>query len=227
LERDQVARDPDVGADVGIRRVISYRVRRRDLASRIYLFLAVYDWLLRRESSRKPPVIASARLLRLCELAAMSAIPGGSLGVNFAMNHVAGVGRGSRLVVVAECTKRRGRYWEWYAEVGNSQGEVIAWCTLGFIADINAKCYTAQRLAPQFAARTIGERVWIRVCDTLGGLSVMTIPVQVVYVWHGWISMLATEAILAAGWLLGLTGLPFAISDWLTIRKESTKGGVR
>lgn len=193
---------------VGSRRTVRYRVRRRDVASRIYRRLG--------RAKRKPHVLATARLIRLCELAAMDAMPGVSLGKTVVVNHKAPAVRGSTVTVDAVCTHAEGRDWEWHVEV-RDEHEVIALVDLGFVADIDGKRY-ARRLAPKLAARPARIVWWLRILDALALLVVVASPAEAVYAGRGWISMLALETVLIVGWLLALTGLPFAIGDWFTVR---------
>lgn len=149
----------------------------------------------------------------------MFEMPGVSLGGKLVMEHLAPTVRGAVVTVTAQCTKRRGDgYWEWDVVVVDDH-EVLALVTLGFVADIDVKRYS-RRLAAKLAALPIGVRVWLRILDALALISVMAIPVQVAYVWHGWASMVIVETFLIVGWLVGLTGLPFAVGDWLTIRRR-------
>jgi predicted thioesterase len=204
------AADFAADAAVGTTRTVHYRVRRRDLASWIYRCLG---W-----SRRKPAVFATARLLWLAELAAMPAIPGVSLGYEQVIKHLAPTVRGVRVTVTAECTDRRGRDWQWTTVV-RDEHQVLGRCTLWFVGDVDRKRYTARRLAPKLARRPIRIVCWLALLDALTLTAVLAVPAQAAYVWqHHW--MLGTEITLTVGWLVALTGLPGAISDWLTVRRS-------
>jgi predicted thioesterase len=197
-----------------VSRTIRYRVQEDDLASNIYRCLG--------KSKQKPRVLASARLLWLCELAVMPALPGVSLGVKFDMEHDAPAVRGSWVTASAKCTVQKGRYWEWDVIVYDAYGK-IAKCTLGFIADVDAEDYTARRVTPKLAARGGRASCWLCVLNAFSLIAVLAIPLQVAYLWHGRIAMIATEIALAIGWLVWRKGLISAICDRITIRRSGKK----
>jgi predicted thioesterase len=197
-----------------VSRTIHYRVQEDDLASNIYRCLG--------KSKQKPRVLASARLLWLCELAIMPALPGVSLGVKFDIRHTAPAVRGSWVTVTAECTAQQGRYWEWYVTVRDMDGEISAG-TLGFIANVDAEDYTTRRIIPKIAARDSRASCWLCALNALSLISVLAIPLQVAYLWHGRAAMIATEIALAIGWLIWRKGLLSAICDWVTIRRSGRK----
>src|SRR5207245_319613 len=126
----------------------------------------------------------SARVLWLCELAVMPALPGVSLGVKFDMEHDAPAVRGSWVTASAKCTIQKGRYWEWDVTVHDAYGK-IAKCTLGFIADVDIEDYTARRVTPKIAARNSRASCWLCVLNAFSLIAVLAIPLQVSYLWHG------------------------------------------
>jgi hypothetical protein len=223
LRRRRATNECDAGADVGTRLTFRYRISRWDLASVIYRRLGVSKW--------KPPVFATARLLWLCELAVMSAVPGVSLGRRTAVDHVDLAVRGSVVTVTAECTARQGdHWWDWHVEVHDEVHEVgveperLAWCTLRFFADIDRQRYR-RRLASKLAVRPTRVTCWLGILDALAILRVVVTPVPVAYAaWqHDWVLMLTAGGVLIVGWLVALTGLPLAIRDWVTVRPLKEK----
>lgn len=196
----------------GLRRTVRYRVRRKDLASRIYRSLSADRW--------KPGVFATARLLWLCELTIMPVIPGISLGTNMIVRHVAPAVRGELVTVTATCIARQGNYWDWRVEVRDAQSKLLAECTLRFISDIDRQRYQ-RRLARQTRQRSAGLACWLRLLDVLSLVTVAALPLQMAYAWHNWTARLVTETVLIVGWLLTLAGVPCVISDWLTIRRNA------
>jgi predicted thioesterase len=197
---------------VGMRCTSRYRVRRDDLASRVYRSLPKDQW--------KPAVFATARLLRLCELTIMTRVPGVSLGTDVMMRHLAPAVRGSLVTVTAECIARQGLYWDWQVEVRDTDTELLAECTLRFVADIDPQRYQ-RRLSRKIGRRARGLSCWLCLLDVLALLAVMVSPIQIAYVWHDWFSRLVTETALVVGWLLVLAGVPCAISDWCTVRRNA------
>lgn len=150
----------------------------------------------------------------------MPALPGVSLGVEMAVEHLAPAVRGPWLTVSAVCVGRHGPYWDWFVEVcDDAAHEVVGLCAMRFVADLDVQRYQ-RRLAPKLAARPTRLTWWLRILDAFRLISVMAIPVQMAYVWQGgWISRLVTEAVLVVAWLVALTGFSSAISDWATVRK--------
>jgi hypothetical protein len=149
----------------------------------------------------------------------MSAMPGVSLGVKQVVEHLAPAVRGSVVTVTAECVNQHGRYWEWDIVV-RDEHEVLALCTLGFVAEINAKDYTERRINPKLAARPIKLIWWLHILDALVLTLLIITPLELLYAAHSEASMLTIESTLIIGWLIALTGLPFAIVDCLTIRNR-------
>jgi hypothetical protein len=149
----------------------------------------------------------------------MPAMPGVSLGVKQVVEHLAPAVRGAVVTVTAECVSQHGRYWEWDVVV-RDEYEVLALCTLGFVAEIDAKDYTERRIAPKLAARPIKLIWWLHILDALVITLLVITPLELLYVAHSEASMLTIEITLIVGWLIALTGLPFAIVDCLTIRNS-------
>jgi hypothetical protein len=123
------------------------------------------------------------------------------------------------VTVSATCTVQQGRYWEWDVTVYDAQ-ERIAKCTLGFIADVDTEDYTTRRVTPKTAALGAMTCCWLCTLNALSLILVLMIPVQITYMWHGWVSMLATETTLALGWFISRKGLLTQIRDWVTVRRS-------
>jgi hypothetical protein len=149
----------------------------------------------------------------------MPAMPGVSLGVKQIVEHLAPAVRGAVVTVTAECVNQHGRYWEWDVVV-RDEHEVLALCTLGFVAEIKAKDYTERRINPKLAARNVKLIWWLHILDALVITLLVITPLELLYVAHSEASMLTIEITLIIGWLIALTGLPFAIVDCLTIRNR-------
>jgi hypothetical protein len=147
----------------------------------------------------------------------MPALPGVSLGVKQTIEHLAPAVRGSVVTVTAECISQEGRYWEWDVVV-RDEYEVLAICTLGFVADVDVYDYTARRVAPKLAARPIRLIWWLYILDALLFIAIVPIPLELLYVAHSESALLAIEITLIVGWLIALAGIPCAIVDCLTIR---------
>jgi predicted thioesterase len=199
---------------VGTQQTICYRVRRPDLARIIYLGMAPSQW--------KPFVLATARLVWLCELATMLPIPGVSLGTDVHVKHLAPAVRGALVTVTATCIAKSEKHWEWALEVRDDSGEgdtgeLIASCSLRFAAGIDPQRYR-RRLAPKLAGRSVGLLVWLGLLDLLKVLGVAAFPMQLAYL-ESKTSTLATQAILVVGWLITQTGFPTAVLDWCTVRR--------
>jgi hypothetical protein len=149
----------------------------------------------------------------------MPALPGVSLGVKQIIEHRAPAVRGSVVTVSAECVSQHGRYWEWHIVV-QDEYEVIALCTLGFVADIDIEDYTVRRVAPKLAARPIRLIWWLHILDALVITALIMSPLELLYAAHSETSILAIETVLIIGWIIALIGLPCAIVDCLTIRHK-------
>jgi hypothetical protein len=149
----------------------------------------------------------------------MPALPGVSLGVKQVIEHRAPAVRGSVMTVIAECMHQHGRYWEWNVVV-RDEYEVIALCTLGFVAEIDIKDYIERRVAPKLAARPIRLIWWMHILDALVITALIASPLELLYVAHSEVSMLTIELTLIVGWLIALVGIPCAIVDCLTIRHK-------
>jgi hypothetical protein len=149
----------------------------------------------------------------------MPAMPGVSLGVKQVVEHLAPAVRGAAVTVTAECVSQHGRYWEWDIVV-RDEHEVLALCTLGFVAEINAKDYTERRINPKLAARSVKLIWWLHILDALVITLLVITPLELLYAAHSEASMLTIEITLIIGWLIALTGLPFVIVDCLTIRNR-------
>lgn len=207
----------------GRTRIIAhYTVGVVDLASHEYRCLGVQH--------RKSDLFSTMRLARLCELTAMKAgMPPMSLGVEVAIKHINGSIRGDVVAVEAECVKQQRRYWEWHFTVRDAQApkeqKPIAQGILGFVADIDRKDYEKRRLAPKRAARSWWRICRLRINDALSLLLFLAPPIQAAYLWHSWVSRLATVATLTLGWFLTRIGVPKAIRDWITIRTVAIEHG--
>jgi hypothetical protein len=147
----------------------------------------------------------------------MPALPGVSLGVKQTIEHLAPAVRGSVMTVTAECISQEGRYWEWDVVV-RDEYEVLAICTLGFVADVDVEDYTARRVAPKLAARPIRLIWWLYILDALAITLLIASPLELLYIAHSEAALLAIEITLIVGWLIALAGIPCAIVDCLTIR---------
>jgi predicted thioesterase len=205
-------------AAVGTRQMIHYRVRRKDLASRIYRSLGKDRW--------KPAVFATARLLWLCELAIMGTLPGISLGTEMTVRHRVPTVRGAVVTVMAVCIARQDNYWDWHVEVRDISNETLALCTLRFVSNIDRRRYR-RRLARKIADRSLRLSCWLRILDALSLITIVAIPFQMTYLWQDWTSRLLIETLLVVGWLLALAGVPCAIVDWITVRRAAGKSDPR
>jgi len=191
-----------------------YAVREDDLASNVYRILGVSKW--------KPPVMATASLLRLCELTAMLELPGVTLGRRVVVEHDDSVIRGAVLTVTVKCTPRDGGWWECEGTV-TADDAVIARCELVFLANVDRKRYHERRLAPRFAARSWQVSLWLCILSGLSLLGFLAIPMQVAFMArHVWASRII-EPVLVIVWFVARKGLFVAIKDWLTLRPVSKK----
>ncbi|HKS49357.1 MAG TPA: hotdog domain-containing protein [Amycolatopsis sp.] len=86
----------------------------------------------------KPPVMASARLMEVCEWFAMEMLREDlradecSLGAWQHISHCGPIPIGARLTIVVECDSRRGSYSEWQVAVHDDHEEVCR-ARLGFV----------------------------------------------------------------------------------------------
>jgi predicted thioesterase len=199
-------------AAVGVCQTIHYRVRRKDLASRIYRSLGKARW--------KPAIFATARLLWLCELAIMGTLPGISLGTEMIVQHRVPTVRGAVVTVMAVCIARQDNYWDWRVEVRDTSNETLALCTLRFVSNIDRRRYR-RRLARKIAGRPLGLSCWLRILDILSLVTVAAIPFQMTYLWQDWTSRLLIETLLIVGWFLTLAGVPCVIVDWITVHRTA------
>jgi hypothetical protein len=167
-------------------------------------------------SKRKPHIFATARLLWLCELAVMPATPGVSLGTKVAIEHIAPTIRGAVVTVTATCMQRLGRYWVWDVVVCDEH-EVLALCTLKFVAEIDVSRYNTRRLISKLTSRSFMAVLWLCVIDLFSLAMFLVIPIQVIYLWHSWASIVIIETTALMSWLVALTGLPSSISDWILV----------
>jgi predicted thioesterase len=117
------------------RRTITHNVTHDDLATTLYPDL------------NKPPVLATARLLQWCELAAMEELGSCSVSTNASLTQVAPAVLGTRVTVSAVCTNMTGSRSIWYV-TACADTELIARVTLQFVL-IDAQRYTAQQVAPK------------------------------------------------------------------------------
>lgn len=195
--------DPSI---VAIRR---YRVREDDLASNRYRFLGMSKW--------KPPVMTTVSIGRLCELTAMLALPGVTLGGDVAVHHKEPVIRGAVITVTVTCTPRDGGWWECEATI-TANKVTVANCELWFLAEVDRERYHKGKLAPLFAARGRRVALWLCLLSGLSLLGLLAMPIQLAYLSrHVWASR-AVEPALAAVWFMARKGFLVAIKDWFTVR---------
>lgn len=192
-----------------------YRVRQDDLASTLYRFLGKSKW--------KPPVMATAPLVRLCEMTAMLVLPGVTLGRRLVIDHEQPVVRGVVVTLTATCTPRDGGWWECKGvATADNMPDPVAKCELLFLADVDRQRF-ARKLAPLYAARGWAVTLWLRVLDGLALLSFLAMPLQVAYLSrHLWASRVAETALILV-WFVAQKGWFGAIKDWLTLRPVSSK----
>jgi predicted thioesterase len=105
----------------------------------------------------KPPVMASARLIEVCEWLAMEMLRDDlephecSLGVWQHARHSGPIAIGSRLRITVERTSRRGRYSEWDVVV-RDEFEEVGHARLGFVA-VHQEEFTTRRVHAKVGAR--------------------------------------------------------------------------
>ncbi|RJQ66186.1 hypothetical protein D5S17_35770 [Pseudonocardiaceae bacterium YIM PH 21723] len=126
-------------------RTITYRVARHDSVRQISLSPEFHQ--------HKPEVMASARLLAVCEWPCMDLLREDlqphecSLGAWQSLTHQAPVPIGAQLEITAECTLRRGSYSEWQVEV-RDEHELVGHAQLGFVTvvqtDVEQRLRTKQ-----------------------------------------------------------------------------------
>lgn len=108
------------------------------------------------EFERKPDIVASARLLALCEWPCMDAVrdviePAEcTLGARQRLDHEAPIVIGAELTITARCTVAAHPYSEWEVAVHDGH-EDVGRATLAFIV-VDRGEYERERLAPKLAA---------------------------------------------------------------------------
>lgn len=117
------------------RRTVTHRVTHDDLATSLYPGLG------------KPPVLATARLLQWCELAAMEELGNCSVSTSASVTQVAPAMLGARVTISAVCTNVTGARSIWYVTACDDTG-TIARVTLQ-LALIDARQYSAQHVEPK------------------------------------------------------------------------------
>lgn len=122
--------EPELGSLVGVVRTVHYDVTAEDSVRRLAGRSV--------EFARKPDVVASARLLELCEWPCMEAIRETitprecSLGARQQLDHRAPIAIGAHLVITARCTLACHSYSEWEVRV-NDDYEQAGRATLAFV----------------------------------------------------------------------------------------------
>lgn len=105
------------------------------------------------EFARKPDIVASARLLELCEWPCMDAVrdviePAEcSLGARQRLDHQAPIAIGAELTITARCTVAAHPYSEWEVAVHDGH-EAVGRATLAFIV-VDRNEFEQERLAPK------------------------------------------------------------------------------
>lgn len=105
----------------------------------------------------KPPVMASARLIEVCEWLAMEMLRDDlephecSLGVWQHVRHSGPIAIGARLRITVERTSGRGRYSEWEVVV-RDEFEEVGHARLGFVA-VHQEEFTKRRVHTKAGAR--------------------------------------------------------------------------
>lgn len=133
----------------GIANFVVHEVTEADLAPTLFPEL------------RKPPVLASARLLRWAEEAAMAVIKVPCLGTDFVGKHADCAVLGARVVFQAQCIFHvlRDCTWRVVAWWSENPADPIASFTLGFrLIDMDE--YTLRRVIPK--QRRVQEANWER-----------------------------------------------------------------
>jgi predicted thioesterase len=107
------------------------------------------------EFLRKPDVVASARLLELCEWPCMDVIGQViadhecSLGARQELDHRAPIAIGAHLAITARCTVARHPYSEWEVSVHDGH-EDVGCATLAFVV-VDLAAFEQRHLAPKTA----------------------------------------------------------------------------
>lgn len=105
------------------------------------------------EFARKPDIVASARLLELCEWPCMDAVreviePAEcSLGARQRLDHHAPIAIGAELTITARCTVAAHPYSEWEVDVHDGH-EAVGRATLAFIV-VDRVEFEQERLTPK------------------------------------------------------------------------------
>jgi predicted thioesterase len=109
-----------------------------------------------REWSDKPPVVASAAIIRLCEQVCMQALlavtPCGhcSLGNGQQFEHSGPVVIGAEIRLTARCVKAQGSYSRWQVTVLDAHGRIGAgW--MAFVI-VSKAAFESRSVAPKYAA---------------------------------------------------------------------------
>lgn len=108
------------------------------------------------EFARKPDVVASARLLELCEWPCMDAVRDAiapaecSLGARQHLDHQAPIAIGAELTITARCTVATHPYSEWEVDVHDGH-ETVGQATLAFVV-VDQDTFERQRLRPKTTA---------------------------------------------------------------------------
>lgn len=193
---------------------ITYTPSRIDLASRVYLALGL--------KKVGPDCLTTARLVKLCEFAAMLVMPGVSLGNDLAIKHTGPAVRGSPITITATCALRD-RFWTWQLHVADVH-ETIATGMVVFLADLDRPRYK-RRLARKLNARPVRAVFWLLLLDALGFGGAMIMPAQVAYLAPDWWLRIAALSTGVISWVVTLRGIPTAVRDWFTIRVKVIESG--
>lgn len=200
-----------------IETIWTYQVREEDLASNAYRILG---WL-----KRKPRILTTACLSRLCELIVMAVMPGLTLGYEVAIRHEHPTVRGAKIILKAKTTSpENSANWNWEVEATDARtGERIAICALTFRGQIDRVRYQQRQVNPLLAARSLGVKLWISALDAFVLLTLLALPVQVAFLArHLWASRFA-EVALVIVYFAHQKGFFKAIKDLFTIRPVSTQ----
>jgi predicted thioesterase len=109
------------------------------------------------EFARKPPVMASARLLEVCEWPCMDALRETmqphqcSLGTRQFLHHCGPIPIGALLTVVVRCTFVDGAYSEWDVQA-HAWGDLVGTGSLGFVV-VDQAAFERRHLGSAQAAR--------------------------------------------------------------------------
>jgi predicted thioesterase len=117
------------------------------------------------EFLRKPNIVASARLLELCEWPCMDVIGEViadhecSLGVRQELDHRAPIAIGAHLTITARCTVARHPYSQWEVRVHDGH-EDVGHATMAFIV-VDRADFEERHLTPKAAPLgCAGDRAW-------------------------------------------------------------------